>query len=78
MGGDQYGAQQVNLIQGEKPSDIYSAVATSVAKLVAQEAEQDNPLAKLVDGHIVRKLVKHVVGLVLSYYHHTVSLTFCA
>jgi len=61
LGGDSWGAQQVNLIPGEKPSDIYSAVAELLEKMIAEDVKNDDPNAKLVAGKITRKVVKQTV-----------------
>ena len=61
LGGDEMGAKQVNLAPGDKPADIYSAVADAVKQRVAEDARKDEPYAKILDGHIVRKVVKQPV-----------------
>ncbi|CAI4210776.1 unnamed protein product [Parascedosporium putredinis] len=61
LGGDTWGAQQVNLEPGERPADVYSAVATLVIDLIEKDCEQDNPFAKAVQGKITRKVVKQTV-----------------
>ncbi|ORZ30220.1 hypothetical protein BCR44DRAFT_1445869 [Catenaria anguillulae PL171] len=40
LGGDLMGAQQVNLVAGDRPADVYTAVAEQVAKLVDKDAEK--------------------------------------
>ncbi|KAI9787243.1 MAG: DNA-directed RNA polymerase [Geoglossum umbratile] len=61
LGGDMWGARQVNLEPGERPSDIYTAVANLVAKEVSADAVGGNALAKHLDGKITRKVVKQTV-----------------
>lgn len=61
LGGDVEGAQQVNLMPADRPSDVYTAVAEFVKDRVAQEAKQGHRLAKLLDGKIKRKIVKQTV-----------------
>ncbi|KAK4454202.1 hypothetical protein QBC34DRAFT_155116 [Podospora aff. communis PSN243] len=65
LGGDEWGAKQVNLIPGDKPADIYSAVADLVEETIAKDAKSDDKnvrrLAKVVQGKIVRKVVKQTV-----------------
>jgi DNA-directed RNA polymerase len=61
LGGDTWGAQQVNLIPGERPADVYSAVAELVQEHVTKEKAEGNEFAKAVDGKITRKVVKQTV-----------------
>ncbi|CAM1503296.1 Fc.00g080720.m01.CDS01 [Cosmosporella sp. VM-42] len=61
LGGDTWGAKQVNLEPGAKPADVYSAVANLVKDLIAKDVKADNPLAKVIDGKITRKVVKQTV-----------------
>ncbi|KAK8106075.1 hypothetical protein PG999_009434 [Apiospora kogelbergensis] len=61
LGGDLWGAQQVNLVPGDRPADVYSAVANLVKESVAEDVKVDNFLAKAVDGKITRKVVKQTV-----------------
>jgi len=61
LGGDALGAKQVNLEPGEKPSDIYTTIATIVKEAVAKDAAAGVEVAKLLDGKIVRKVVKQTV-----------------
>lgn len=61
LGGDIEGAKQVNLIPGDKPSDVY----THVSKIVLESVEKDKELgveeAILTYPIISRKLVKQTV-----------------
>ncbi|KAI2779125.1 DNA/RNA polymerase [Daldinia loculata] len=62
LGGDIWGAQQVNLEPGERPADVYSAVADLVKEGIAKDLEESgNIIAKAVDGKITRKVVKQTV-----------------
>ncbi|KAK5991315.1 DNA-directed RNA polymerase [Cladobotryum mycophilum] len=61
LGGDTWGAKQVNLEPGDKPADVYSAVANLVKDAIAKEAEEKNPFAVALVGKITRKVVKQTV-----------------
>ena len=61
LGGDTAGAKQVNLQPGDRPSDIYTAVAEIVKAEVKAEAAGGNSLAQALDQHISRKVVKQTV-----------------
>lgn len=68
LGGDKIGAAQVNLEPGDRPADVYTAVASAVIEEVHQDALQGNILAQKLDGNITRKCVKqpvmtHVYGV---------------
>ena len=61
LGGDVVGAQQVNLEPGDRPSDVYTAVAEMVKAEIANEAAQGDALARRLDGKVTRKVVKQTV-----------------
>lgn len=61
LGGDSWGAKQVNLSPGDKPADVYSAVADLVKQDVEEDAKKGNPMAKAMEGKIKRKVVKQTV-----------------
>ncbi|KAG9252648.1 uncharacterized protein F5Z01DRAFT_625401 [Emericellopsis atlantica] len=61
LGGDTWGAKQVNLEPGDKPADVYSAVANLVKEAIVKDVADDNPVAKILDGKITRKVVKQTV-----------------
>ncbi|KAJ4265063.1 DNA-directed RNA polymerase [Fusarium torreyae] len=61
LGGDTWGAQQVNLMPGSRPADVYTAVANLVKESIAKEADTDNQFAKACMGKITRKVVKQTV-----------------
>ncbi|KIN00408.1 hypothetical protein OIDMADRAFT_125253 [Oidiodendron maius Zn] len=61
LGGDAWGAQQVNLEPGDRPADVYSAVANLVKESIAADKEKGNPYAQILAGRITRKVVKQTV-----------------
>ncbi|KAI0447576.1 DNA-directed RNA polymerase [Xylaria telfairii] len=61
LGGDLWGAQQVNLLPSDRPADVYSAVADLVKAGIAEDLAEGSFLAKAVDGKITRKVVKQTV-----------------
>ncbi|KAJ8105948.1 hypothetical protein ONZ43_g7228 [Nemania bipapillata] len=61
LGGDTWGAQQVNLLPGDRPADVYSAVADLVKKEITEDVAAGNFMAKAIDGKITRKVVKQTV-----------------
>ncbi|KAB5539490.1 hypothetical protein GE09DRAFT_1139012 [Coniochaeta sp. 2T2.1] len=61
LGGDTWGARQVNLEPGDRPADVYSAVADLVKESIAEDLKNGNPYAKALDGKITRKVVKQTV-----------------
>jgi DNA-directed RNA polymerase len=61
LGGDNAGARQVNLEPSDRPQDIYTGVAELVREMVAKEAAEGVTLAKFIQGHITRKVVKRTV-----------------
>jgi DNA-directed RNA polymerase len=61
LGGDTKGAQQVNLLASDRPSDVYTHISVSVEKEMQLEAEAGNELAKLLLGKVTRKVVKQTV-----------------
>lgn len=61
LGGDTWGAQQVNLEPGDRPADVYSAVANLVVDLIDKDVEKGNEFAKIMQGKITRKVVKQTV-----------------
>lgn len=61
LGGDKVGAAQVNLEPGDRPADVYTAVAEAVKEEVRQDAMLGNPIAQRLDGRITRKCVKQPV-----------------
>lgn len=61
LGGDTWGAQQVNLLPGERPADVYSAVAQLVQEHIANDVAKGSDMARAIDGKITRKVVKQTV-----------------
>lgn len=61
LGGDTFGAQQVNLEPGDRPADIYSGVANLVRAAIDRDAEEGNEIAKVLRTKITRKVVKQTV-----------------
>ncbi|KZT39784.1 DNA/RNA polymerase [Sistotremastrum suecicum HHB10207 ss-3] len=61
LGGDMAGAQQVNLMETDRPADVYTYVADLVEKLTAEDAANGNKYALLCQGKISRKVVKQTV-----------------
>ena len=61
LGGDTAGAKQVNLEPGNRPSDIYTAVAEMVKTEIKQDASKGHIIAVHLDGKVTRKVVKQTV-----------------
>lgn len=61
LGGDEWGARQVNLEPGDRPADVYSAVADLVKQSITEDKLKGNPFAEFLDGKITRKVVKQTV-----------------
>ncbi|GAB7343249.1 hypothetical protein MBLNU457_1307t1 [Dothideomycetes sp. NU457] len=61
LGGDEVGARQVNLVPGDRPADVYSAVMDAVKASVEEDYNNDHPVAKVLHGRITRKVVKQPV-----------------
>ncbi|RVX70675.1 hypothetical protein B0A52_05325 [Exophiala mesophila] len=61
LGGDIAGAKQVNLEPGDRPSDVYTGVCELVKASIKEDIEKGDPVAKLLDGRVTRKVVKQTV-----------------
>jgi DNA-directed RNA polymerase len=61
LGRDIEGAEQVNLIERDRPGDLYSAVAVKVQEQIDEDALSGNELALKLQGKIKRKIVKQTV-----------------
>ncbi|WPH04631.1 Hypothetical protein R9X50_00752400 [Acrodontium crateriforme] len=61
LGGDEIGARQVNLEPGDRPADVYTAVADAVKEEVRKDAEAGNIIAQTLHGRLTRKCVKQPV-----------------
>lgn len=65
LGRDAIGAAQVNLQPADRPQDVYSGVAALVEKERTKDAANGLPIAKVLEGHIKRKVVKQTVMTVV-------------
>lgn len=63
---DPYGAENTNLVDAEKPYDIYQTVADTVSAQVYEDYKQGNPSAVLWQGKVTRSVVKRNV-MTVSY-----------
>ena len=61
LGGDTWGAKQVNLEPGDRPADVYSAVADLVKQAINKDAAAKNRFGEILQGKITRKVVKQTV-----------------
>lgn len=61
LGRDAYGGEQVNLVPGDTPRDVYAEVAARVAKQVEVDAAGGDEIAKLLVGKVSRRVVKQTV-----------------
>ncbi|KAF7313242.1 DNA-directed RNA polymerase [Mycena kentingensis (nom. inval.)] len=61
LGGDEQGAQQVNLAKTDRPADVYSFVGAMVNKDIEADAAKGEEIAKALLGKITRKVVKQTV-----------------
>jgi DNA-directed RNA polymerase len=61
LGGDTWGAKQVNLEPGERPADVYTAVANLVKEAIVKDAADGDTFGKILNGKITRKVVKQTV-----------------
>ncbi|TLS26148.1 hypothetical protein PpBr36_05003 [Pyricularia pennisetigena] len=61
LGGDSWGARQVNLEPGDRPADVYSAVANLVVESIEEDMANGSKLAAALKGKIKRKVVKQTV-----------------
>ena len=66
LGGDETGAAQVNLAEGAKPADVYTAVAKIVNANLERDLTGDDPqkakVASELHGKVTRKVVKQTVS----------------
>ncbi|KVI05303.1 DNA-directed RNA polymerase, helix hairpin domain-containing protein [Cynara cardunculus var. scolymus] len=67
LGRDKLGASAVNLVEGEKPADVYSGIASRVIEIMQRDAKGD-PItdsnakhARMLVNQVDRKLVKQTV-----------------
>ncbi|KAF5791883.1 putative DNA-directed RNA polymerase [Helianthus annuus] len=67
LGRDKLGASAVNLVEGERPADVYSGIAARVLDIVKRDAQLDTVSfsdakhARLLINQVDRKLVKQTV-----------------
>ena len=61
LGGDLWGAKQVNLVASDRPADIYGAVAKLVDDEITLEAAKGDPLYIYLAGKVTRRIVKQTV-----------------
>lgn len=61
LGRDTPGAMQVNLIDSDKPQDVYTEVANIVEQYRIKDAQTGDVIAQAVEGLITRKVVKQTV-----------------
>ncbi|KAI9053050.1 hypothetical protein LZ554_003320 [Drepanopeziza brunnea f. sp. 'monogermtubi'] len=61
LGGDTWGAKQVNLEPGDRPADVYTAVADLVKEGIAEDLANGNQMAMILEGKVTRKVVKQTV-----------------
>ncbi|EZA54613.1 DNA-directed RNA polymerase, mitochondrial [Ooceraea biroi] len=61
LGRDQIGAESVNLYPSSTPQDVYSVVVGMVEQFRKADAEAGNEVAKILEGHISRKVIKQTV-----------------
>ncbi|XP_074573562.1 DNA-directed RNA polymerase 2, chloroplastic/mitochondrial-like isoform X2 [Curcuma longa] len=60
LGRDKFGAAAVNLVDGDKPADVYSGIAAGVRKIMQRDAQQDP--AENPDALLARLIVDQEVG----------------
>lgn len=61
LGGDTWGAKQVNLEPGDRPADVYTAVAKLVIESIDKDRKLSDQRAVLLEGKVSRKTVKQTV-----------------
>ncbi|KAJ1697812.1 hypothetical protein LUZ63_006324 [Rhynchospora breviuscula] len=67
LGRDKLGAMAVNLVDADKPADVYTGIATRVIEIMRKDAQKDpavDPnaeLARILVDQVDRKLVKQTV-----------------
>lgn len=61
LGGDTWGAKQVNLEPGDRPADVYLAVADLVKQAIDKDVAAKNLFGEIMQGKITRKVVKQTV-----------------
>jgi DNA-directed RNA polymerase len=61
LGGDSWGAKQVNLEPGDRPADVYTAVANLVIESIEKDRKSGDQRAIILEGKVSRKTVKQTV-----------------
>ncbi|KAJ3698257.1 hypothetical protein LUZ61_001962 [Rhynchospora tenuis] len=67
LGRDKLGAMAVNLVDGDKPADVYTGIATRVIEIMRKDAQKDPAVdpnaehARILVDQVDRKLVKQTV-----------------
>ena len=61
LGRDRLGAEAVNLVPAERPGDVYSLIANIVEEKRELDSREGSEIAKILEGHIKRKVVKQTV-----------------
>ncbi|OAX44242.1 DNA/RNA polymerase [Rhizopogon vinicolor AM-OR11-026] len=61
LGGDVKGAAQVNLSVTDRPSDVYTYVASMVEQLIEEDLKKGDKYAIMLAGRVSRKVVKQTV-----------------
>ncbi|KAK8402805.1 hypothetical protein O3P69_000847 [Scylla paramamosain] len=61
LGRDKIGAMSVNLAPSKAPQDVYSDVAALVEAERQKDAASGTPVAKVLEGHVKRKVIKQTV-----------------
>lgn len=61
LGGDVFGAQEVNLLPSDRPQDVYNGVAKLVNQRIYKDAENGHPLALILKDQVTRKIIKQTV-----------------
>ncbi|CZS89198.1 related to DNA-directed RNA polymerase, mitochondrial [Rhynchosporium agropyri] len=61
LGGDTWGARQVNLEPGDRPADVYTAVADLVKASIREDAANGDERGLILQDKITRKVVKQTV-----------------
>jgi DNA-directed RNA polymerase len=62
LGGDDQGARQVNLSVTERPSDVYTYVASMAEKMIEVDVRNGDKTAIALQGKVSRKVVKQTVS----------------
>ncbi|XP_044758322.1 DNA-directed RNA polymerase, mitochondrial [Coccinella septempunctata] len=61
LGRDKAGGYSVNLCPADVPQDVYSAVVTLVEERRKLDAERGVHIAKILEGHVKRKVIKQTI-----------------